>query len=453
MEGNRAGTSPRHGRYAAPCWTSVLLAWPALMMLCPDLPASGQVYLTREQALQRAFPGVKSFMEMRHRLSKKERKALEKRLRRKLAEPGYIAYLALDQHGTATGFALVTAEIGKTEPFFLLIAMSLQGELLDIELLEYRESRGAAIRGRRYLNRFRKINIANFRKKMRGIPVIPGATLSCNAVARAVKKALYVQRSYVEEGKGKGLAQRLMHRFKRGGARKIEIQRDPSQGRSQPSERTGYRSSLSLPAMGDLVKIEVEESLPQLELQSILAVVKDLEARLSPKRKDSLIGRANALAVGEALDLSTWADLVPPLQLAFAAARQSGGCFSPVPELADPRQAFRFENNSTLLRRVGLGRLDPGGFAKGLAADRLVAELERRGISWSFAGFRSSFCIEMDGQVLAVATSGDSMRGAHIVDPRTGRRPKRNAQYTVLAATGLEAECYSTACYIADAQA
>ena len=64
------------------------LAWPGLLALTPGLHAAAEVYMTREEALARAFPTAASFVEMKHLLPPAARKALEKRLGRRVKERG-----------------------------------------------------------------------------------------------------------------------------------------------------------------------------------------------------------------------------------------------------------------------------------------------------------------------------------------------------------------------------
>jgi FAD:protein FMN transferase len=119
------------------------------------------------------------------------------------------------------------------------------------------------------------------------------------------------------------------------------------------------------------------------------------------------------------------------------------------------------------------GRLDPSGFVKGWAVDGAVAIL-------AAAGARN-LCVHAGGDVrvggeralgrpwrigvqhprerdriaavlasrgdLAVATSGAYERGAHIVDPRTGRPPAGVLSVTVAGPELATADAYATAAF------
>lgn len=413
------------------------LAWPGLLSLLPAAVGTSEVFLTREQALKRAFPEAHSFLEMRHVLSKSEKKQLQKRLHRRLPERGYLAYLARDAQGNPIGLAIVTAEVGKTEPFFLLLAIDLEGAILDIELLEYREPRGDEIRRRSYLDRYEDVNMSNVRKKLNRIPVIPGATLSCNAVKRAVRKTLVLHALYVREGKGKTTAEKLEQRFEAGKAREVTPKPKP--------DKIG-RASIGVPAMGDVARIELLTEVAPEAFEPALAALRRIEDDLSLFRPQSATCRANALAIAQSLDLSPWPMVAEILARAFVMAERTGGSFSPVPSQADPRAAFHLDGE--ILTRVGPGDLDPGGFGKGLAADVMAEILDASGLPWTLAGFRSSFCVRGDDGVVGVATSGSKLRGGHIRDPRTCACVVREHDAVATATSAFEAECLSTARFV-----
>jgi FAD:protein FMN transferase len=118
------------------------------------------------------------------------------------------------------------------------------------------------------------------------------------------------------------------------------------------------------------------------------------------------------------------------------------------------------------------GRLDPSGFVKGWAVDRAAQRLAAAGAE--------SFCINAGGDIvargraapdrlwrvgirhpedleqlaavlavedLAVATSGLYERGAHIVDPHTGRPPAGLLSVTVVGPELATADAYATAAF------
>jgi len=421
--------------------------------------------MTRTQALKRAFPDAKSFLERRHVLAKKEKALLEKKLQRKLAERGYLCWLALDAKDRPLGFVVMTAEVGRTEPFFLMLALDCKGSLRHIDVLEYREPRGSEVRHQTFLRRFRGVDRQNVVRKLRRMPVIPGATLSCHAVNRAVKKALVLHEIYLQQSHEKGAPQQLLDVFRKAKARRVPVprkkpprkkppKRKPKpKGTGQGARSAGHaeRTSFRQPAMGDVVFVDLASAQPETRMREILSVISTVEQQLSPRIAGSLTARANALDEGESLDLDSWPLGALAIQAAWTGSKDSSCRFSPVPDRSRPDLAFQLLEQGRVLHRVGPGDLDPGAFGKGFAADLLVAALDAAGISWTAAGFRSSFVLaDPGGRHIAISTSGNQQRGAHIRDPRTGASIRRSDPVQVMARTAIEAEIWSTAWFVED---
>jgi thiamine biosynthesis lipoprotein len=147
------------------------------------------------------------------------------------------------------------------------------------------------------------------------------------------------------------------------------------------------------------------------------------------------------------------------------------GCRPEVDEVLTRCMALERETRGYFSVRPA-GRLDPSGLVKGWAVDGAAERL-------SAAGARS-FCIDAGGDVvargrpapdrpwrvgvrhpedhgrlaavlavedLAVATSGAYERGAHIIDPHTGRPPEGLLSVTVVGPDLATADAYATAAF------
>jgi FAD:protein FMN transferase len=137
-----------------------------------------------------------------------------------------------------------------------------------------------------------------------------------------------------------------------------------------------------------------------------------------------------------------------------------------VREVLDRCEALRRETGGYFDVRAG-GQLDPSGYVKGWAVERAAALV-------AAAGARD-FCLDAGGDVLvrggpwrigirhprrpdllagvlslhdgAVATSGAYERGAHVIDPRTGRPPAAVLSVTVVGPDLGTADAYATAAF------
>ena len=151
------------------------------------------VYLTLDQAPKALFPGaqierrdVTSNHEFRERL----RERLE-RIKPTVWEATYVTFVAR-QDGKVVGYAVVVDEIGKVNPFTLIVSATPEFRVRDVAVMVYREPRGGEITQKRFL--------AQYKGKRSGDPIlldrdivgISGATLSVHGANRAVHKALAV---------------------------------------------------------------------------------------------------------------------------------------------------------------------------------------------------------------------------------------------------------------------
>lgn len=235
-------------------------------------------------------------------------------------------------------------------------------------------------------------------------------------------------------------------------------------------------------------------------------IFESLNQSLSTYVATSDISRLNDAAGGDPLDLSAPAREM--LSLARHYSEISGGAFDisiaplmhlwgfrdgqPPPQLPDPAQveallplvdyrSIEQTGPAARLRHNGM-RIDLGGIAKGYAVDvcfEALAQAGHRDIllnlggnmrgtgspepgrSWR-VGVRNPFDqVELLGTVnlpdgWGVATSGnyeqfiviDSVRYAHIMDPRTGRPVQGMAATTVLSRRAVEADALSTALFV-----
>ena len=189
--------------------------------------------------------------------------------------------------------------------------------------------------------------------------------------------------------------------------------------------------------MGMPVRVAVRDRAP-VDLDPAFAWLRWVDATFSPYRADSDVAR---LARGERF--TPHPEVRAVLARCEALRAETGGCFD----------------------AYATGRLDPSGYVKGWAVDRAAALLDA-----------TELCIDAGGDVLvrggpwrigirhprqrdrlaaallvhdaAVATSGLYERGAHIVDPRSGRVPDGVLSVTVIGPSLGIADAYATAAFV-----
>ena len=159
-----------------------------------------QVYLTEEQALTLIFPDCDRILTDELILTAEEKGNLEKLLNRRLFEDGFKVY-AGEKDGVIQGYAIVTEEIGKFHPFTFIVGVKLDGEINNIAVLVYRESRGGEIVKKRFLYQFIGKSFKDPIRINKDIINITGATMSVQCVCAGIRKVLSVINEYYLSGK------------------------------------------------------------------------------------------------------------------------------------------------------------------------------------------------------------------------------------------------------------
>ena len=169
----------------------------AICILLAAAPSYAQqdttVYLTLDQAPKSLFPGAE--IERKDVPSTPEFRAKLKNALGKVTpsvwEPEYHTFVA-KQNGQTVGYAVIVDEIGKVNPFTLMVSTTPDFKVRDVAVMVYREPRGGEITQKRFLAQYKGKKSSDLLLLNRDIVGITGATLSVQGANRGVHKALAV---------------------------------------------------------------------------------------------------------------------------------------------------------------------------------------------------------------------------------------------------------------------
>ncbi|MFE9008079.1 FAD:protein FMN transferase [Streptomyces sp. NPDC007875] len=217
---------------------------------------------------------------------------------------------------------------------------------------------------------------------------------------------------------------------------------------AEPAPEHGTRHAEHV--MGTVVSFDIRDpATPAIHraVDTAVAWLHQVDEVFSPYRPDSVISRLDR---GELTPDRCGPEVAEVLGLCEEAAHATGGWFSPTPD----------------------GRLDPSGMVKGWAVERASrilhaagahntcvnggGDIQLRGeaapgIPWRIGIAHPTRVGELaavvTGHDLAVATSGTAERGAHVLDPHTGRPATGLLSLTLTGRHLTRADAYATAAF------
>ena len=145
-----------------------------------------QVYLTKKQAFEIAFPGADEIKKERLWPTKKEIRAIEEIYMYKIYETRFTFYTGI-KNGKSMGSMLIDNIIGKSFPITFMTVLNTDGTVRDVEIMVYREPQGWEVRYKTFRSQFYGKDTSSNSNE---ILSISGATLSVRAIKSGVYKAM-----------------------------------------------------------------------------------------------------------------------------------------------------------------------------------------------------------------------------------------------------------------------
>ncbi len=101
-------------------------------------------------------------------------------------------FRTISKSGVVIGYVIEDYVRGKWDPIHYAMAVSPEGVVKSVAILEYREKRGKPVAKKRFLKQFRGKTIQDSIEIMKDIHGITGASISSNGVTNGIRKILYL---------------------------------------------------------------------------------------------------------------------------------------------------------------------------------------------------------------------------------------------------------------------
>ena len=172
--------SPKH---------SILIPLGLALLINGNQVALAEQFLTVGEAQRVLFPKATSFEPQVVRFTAQQESAIADKIGKKVRNKGHRVWIATREEATL-GVMVVDHVLGKHQLIDYAVAISSEGKVVGVEILEYRESHGGEIRQKRWREQFFGEDADSELKIHEDIYNISGATISCRNVTEGIRRVL-----------------------------------------------------------------------------------------------------------------------------------------------------------------------------------------------------------------------------------------------------------------------
>jgi Na+-translocating ferredoxin:NAD+ oxidoreductase RnfG subunit len=175
---------------ADPVWAAERIWDPELKrFLTPQEMMQEDVYLTEDEAARLMFPKSERIGQETITLNADQKKVIQERIGWNFPENDFTVYVG-KTGSQIDGYAIVQNTIGKHKPITYMVGVDSNGEVLNLEVLTYREARGSEVRTKRFNAQYEGKTVFDPIRMNKDIINISGATMSVRSLSAGVKRTL-----------------------------------------------------------------------------------------------------------------------------------------------------------------------------------------------------------------------------------------------------------------------
>ena len=172
-----------------PAWAERIWDAELKRFLTPQEIGQEDIYLTEDEAARLMFPKSERIAKEVIQLTSEQKKVIEDRIGWHFPENNFDVYVG-KTGAQIDGYGVVQNTIGKHKPITYMVGVDPAGEVLNIEVLIYRESRGSEVRTKRFNAQYEGKTLFDPIRMNKDIINISGATMSVRSLSAGVKRSL-----------------------------------------------------------------------------------------------------------------------------------------------------------------------------------------------------------------------------------------------------------------------
>ena len=148
-----------------------------------------EVFMSEEDGVKIILPKSERVRKDVIKLSPEKKAQIEERIGWKFPEQSFEVYIG-ETGSQIDGYALVQNTIGKHKPMTYMVGIDSKGQVSDVELLVFRESRGSEIRQKRFNAQYEGKTVSDPVRINKDIINFSGATMSVRSMSAGIKRVL-----------------------------------------------------------------------------------------------------------------------------------------------------------------------------------------------------------------------------------------------------------------------
>lgn len=157
--------------------------------LTPQELSHEEIFLTVDQAVALMFPESDDVTREIRDLGPEEKTVIQNRIGWKFPETSFDVFTGKTK-GNVDGYAILQNTIGKHKHMTYMVGVTPEGQVFNVELLVYRESRGSEVGRKRFNYQYEGKDLSDPIRINRDVINISGATMSVRSMSAGIKRAL-----------------------------------------------------------------------------------------------------------------------------------------------------------------------------------------------------------------------------------------------------------------------
>jgi len=157
--------------------------------LTPEELGQEDVYLSPDEAANLMFPKSETIKKAVLSISPAQKTVIQERIGWNFPETSFECFIG-ETKGDIDGWAIIQNTIGKHKPMTYMVGVTPNGQISNVEVLVYRESRGSEVRTKRFNYQYEGKDLSDPIRINRDIINISGATMSVRSMSAGAKRAL-----------------------------------------------------------------------------------------------------------------------------------------------------------------------------------------------------------------------------------------------------------------------